>query len=113
MTPELIAKVLIAIKNLDPTISTKYTDAQIIVFIDIANAIIDDSIAEDKVVLCLALITLDLLSTPETSNSTGKSIGAVSISYSSKVGTSKWRTMYEALLNGTLISDNSIMYVGI
>ncbi|MGL5712740.1 MAG: hypothetical protein ACRCX2_06955, partial [Paraclostridium sp.] len=78
-----------------------------------SKALVDKDIPDDKKNIAIALITLDMLSTPERSNTTSKTISGVSISYSTGASTSKWRKMYEDMLNGMITSDISIYYVGI
>lgn len=110
---EIIAKIMLLITQLDPSIALKYSDVQMLTFIEIALTIVGDDAPEGKQELAVALLTLDLLSTPDRSNTTSKTIGGVSISYASGASTSKWRTLYDNLMNEYLSNDQTLHYTGI
>lgn len=98
---------------LDPNISLTYTGDQIKIFLDIARATVNNiEIDDSKKNLAIALTLLDLLSTPDSSSISRTKIGDVEISYSGK-GITKWKKMFESLLNGTNDSDLDLLYRGI
>lgn len=113
MAYEHSQEVLELIKVLDPTISLRYTDEQLLIFIEIASTLVSPDIPDDKEVLAVALLTLDMLSKPEQSNITSKQIAGVRMTYTAGASTSKWKEMYDSLVSGEATSETSVHYVGI
>lgn len=99
--------------QLSPELTTRFTDEQQNTFISISKVILPEDIESDRKDLALALLTLDMLSTPERSNISSTSIGNVSISYKGSSGISKWKLMYNSLVSGEDNGDLQLLYRGI
>lgn len=112
---EQVFEVLQTIKKLDPTISMKLTDEQILVYIEIAYAYVStmDTIKPERMTLALALKTLSLATLPETSSLSKKKIKDVEMTYYQGQGRSKWDELFDSLVFGDDLSDKSLFYVGI
>jgi len=102
-------------KDLEPDLTEWYTSRQLQHIIAIAKVIANsDGLSSDTLNLGTALLSLDLLVKPERSNISSQEIGDVSESYSGNtIGYSKWRQMYDSLLNGTADFQLSLHYVGV
>lgn len=107
--------ILNMMKKLDPSISLKFTDDQLVVYIHIAQTVISimGNIDDEKLVLATALKALALCALPENSSMTSQKIKDVEIKYYQGQGRSKWETLFDALINGETIDDRSLEYVGI
>ncbi len=104
---------LIIMLELEPNLNILYPDAKIEHMITIATTIVEaDKLKEEKKALGIALLSLDLLSYPTRSNIKSQKIGKVEESYYNS-GVSKWRELYNSLVNETLDNEISINYVGI
>lgn len=99
--------------QLSPALTTKFTEGQQVTFIGISRVIIPEDVDDSKKDLALALLTLDMLSSPERSNISSTSIGSVSISYKGASGISKWKELYNSLINGQDSDDLQLLYRGI
>lgn len=107
--------ILQIMEDLYSPLYTRYTMSQMSHIIEIARVVtIGNGLTGTAVDLGLALISLDLLSTPDRSNVTSKRVKGVQIEFSdSKVGYSNWRLMYDSLVDGIMSDELSLYYVGI
>ena len=105
--------VLTIMEQLSPNIKISNTTETLSKFISIADIIVENTEVETKNKdLAVALLSLDMVTIPETSSIRSTSIGDVTISYSGK-GTTKWKSMYDSLVDGVYIGDLSMLYRGI
>jgi len=101
--------------DLYPPLYTRYANSQMNRIIEIAMVVtVDNGLTGATANLGLALMTLDILSTPDRSNITSKRIKGVEIEFSdSKASYSNWKAMYDSLVNGTVNDELKLFYVGI
>lgn len=112
---EIVFLVLERIKLLDPSLSSKYSDEQLLIYIELAYAYVStiEDLDETKLVMAVALKTLSMASLPENSSLSSKKIKDVEITYYQGQGKNKWDSLFDSLLNGSNDSDLSLYYVGI
>lgn len=117
MTDELkqiIPQVLIMLQALDSKLANSIKPEGLNMLIEMAyNIARNDNIPDDKLVYAVALLVLNMLSEETVSNISSKKIKDVAITMSSGYGVSKWKTWYDALLNGDLDGKYALRYVGI
>lgn len=106
--------IYLKIKKLYPDID-KQNQEVVNSIIEIALIIAtNDGLTDENLILGTALLTLDMLF-PSHSESgvSSRSIDGVSESYSSTYTYSKWKRLYDMLLNGTYDNSISLYYAGI
>lgn len=106
--------VYLRMQNLYPDIC-KQNQEMISSVIEIALIIAtNDGLADDSLTLGAALLALDILFPSHSESGVGsRSIDGVSESYSSTYTYSKWKRLYDMLLNGSYDSSISLYYAGI
>lgn len=107
-------QILEQIKKLYPDIDTENEDF-VNALVDIAKTIAtNDGLDGSKLAIGSALLVLDMLFPSHSEEGVrSQRIDGVSQSYVAKYTTSKWRRLYDMLLNGTYDSSISIYYDGI
>lgn len=107
-------KILEQLKKLYPDIENENQD-YIKTLIEIATVIAtNDGLAGDKFVLGIALLVLDILFPSHSESGVkSRSIDGVSESYGTSYTTSRWKRLYDMLVNGTYDSSISIYYDGV
>lgn len=107
-------KILEQLKKLYPDIENENQD-YIKTLIEIATVIAtNDGLADDKLVLGIALLVLDILFPSHSESGVkSRSIDGVSESYGTSYITSRWKRLYDMLINGTYDSSISIYYDGV
>ncbi|MGL4999968.1 MAG: hypothetical protein ACRC5T_13475 [Cetobacterium sp.] len=115
MTDELIFDILLKIRLLDPSLEKKYSQEQLLVYIDLAYSYVSsfDELDDSKVAMATALKTLALAFLPENSSLTKKKIKDVEITYFQGQGKNKWEHMFDSLVKGRDDSDTALRYIGI
>lgn len=126
LTEISINRILDNIKTLHPQSAIKYTDEQLIMYIDIVKSValadtawmnaemsIEDAVKNQE--LAIALLVLDYLFTSEFGASASrKKVRDVEISFYDASSGTRWKQLYKVLVNNTL-NDQSLElhYVGI
>lgn len=112
---ENVLAVLERIKLLDPSVSLKYSDEQLLIYIELAYAYVStiEDFDETKLVMAVALKTLAMVSLPENSSLSSKKIKDVEITYYQGQGKNKWDSLFDSFLKGDGDSDLALYYVGI
>lgn len=118
MTPEELMAIKDKLESLYPNYSEGLSQEYIKTIINIAYTIAkNDSLSGENLILGTALLTLDLLFSKVGSGENryaSKTIEGVSITYATgEYDISKWRNLYEMLLNGAYNSEYDLHYVGI
>ena len=107
-------KILEQLKKLYSDIENENQD-YIKTLIEIATVIAtNDGLADNKLVLGIALLVLDILFPSHSESGVkSRSIDGVSESYGTSYTTSRWKRLYDMLVNGTYDSSISIYYDGV
>lgn len=111
------ANILLIIKTLYPTINDMYADEELNSYIDICMPIValegaNLTIPEQEYACALLVLDICLAQTENGLFESKKEIKNANISYG-KFGTSRWRNLYDMLINGSSQTDNAIFYVGL
>ena len=107
-------KILDMISILDEKLYNSISTEVLQVLISIAyTAVKNDGLTGDMLIQGTALIVLDMASQDTTTNISSKKIKDVSITMGSGYGVSKWKTLYDSLLNGDVDGIYALRYVGI
>lgn len=107
-------QILEQLKKLYPDIENENQDF-IKSLIEIATIIAtNDGLTDDKLVSGIALLVLDILFPSHSESGVkSRSIDGVSESYGTSYATSRWKRLYDMLVNGTYDSSISLYYVGV
>lgn len=101
---------------LEPSFRSVFDEEALDIYITLAGNIvdaIDPKLNEKKRVSAIAFLTLDMLSIQDMSNVSSKKIVGVAETYNNKNATSKWRKLYDTLLNDYMTGDMTLNYTGI
>jgi hypothetical protein len=115
--------ILDMIKLLDPELASKYTDAQLLVYIKIVTPIAEgDELAGDELISGIAFLVLDTLYSQQSGSMNGlkkKKIKDIEMEYAEPSKgpgyfESPWMRLYNMLVSGEITSgDTALSYLGI
>lgn len=111
---EILPKIMETIALLSPKLYTSLDDKALMMLIQIAYvAAKNDNLEKENLIYGTALLVLDMLSAESVTNISSKKIKDVAITMGSGYGVSKWKTWYDALVNGDVDGVYALRYVGI